>query len=101
MRGAAWKETVLFPRKAKTASEWAQLPRYYVMDLDKGMAETVASAMPSAAAIAACKWLPEHELRVYSTEYERTGFQGGLEELSRTVDREVSDRVATVFRSNH
>lgn len=54
--------------------------RYYIMDLDKGMAETVASAMPSAAAIAACKWLPEHELRVYSAEYERTGFQGGLQE---------------------
>jgi pimeloyl-ACP methyl ester carboxylesterase len=49
-----------------------------VMDLDKGMAETVATEMPSAAAIAACKWLPDDELRVYSTEYGRTGFQGGL-----------------------
>jgi pimeloyl-ACP methyl ester carboxylesterase len=35
--------------------------------------------MPSAAAIAANKWLPDSELRVYSTEYGRTGFQGGLE----------------------
>ena len=34
---------------------------------------------PSAAQIAACKWLPEEELRVYSGEYERTGFQGGLQ----------------------
>ena len=25
--------------------------------------------MPSAAEIAACKWLPDDELRVYSTEY--------------------------------
>jgi pimeloyl-ACP methyl ester carboxylesterase len=48
------------------------------MDLDKGMAETVAPEMPSAAAIAACKWLPDDELRVYGTEYRRTGFQGGL-----------------------
>jgi pimeloyl-ACP methyl ester carboxylesterase len=49
------------------------------MDLDKGMAETVAPEMPSAADIAACKWLPDDELKVYSGEYGRTGFQGGLE----------------------
>jgi pimeloyl-ACP methyl ester carboxylesterase len=35
--------------------------------------------MPSAQAVAACRWLPDHELRVYSREYERTGFQGGLQ----------------------
>jgi len=35
--------------------------------------------MPSAEAIAACRWLTEDELRVYSGEYERTGFQGGLQ----------------------
>ncbi len=29
--------------------------------------------------IAACRWLTEEDLRVYSAEYERTGFQGGLE----------------------
>jgi pimeloyl-ACP methyl ester carboxylesterase len=79
MKSADWKENAPFPLKARIASEWAKLPRYYVMDLDKGMAETVAPEMPSAAAIAACKWLPDDELRVYSTEYGKTGFQGGLE----------------------
>ena len=49
------------------------------MDLDQGMAETVASEMPSAAEIAACTWLSDEELAVYSTEYRRTGFQGGLQ----------------------
>jgi hypothetical protein len=48
------------------------------MELDKGMAETVAPMMPSAAEIAACKWLPDDELAVYSSEFGRTGFQGGL-----------------------
>jgi pimeloyl-ACP methyl ester carboxylesterase len=48
------------------------------MDLAEGMAETVAKEMPSAAEIAANKWLPEQELKVYSDEYARTGFQGGL-----------------------
>jgi pimeloyl-ACP methyl ester carboxylesterase len=79
MKSADWKQNAPFPLKARTASEWAKLPRYYVMDLDKGMAETVAPEMPSAAAVTACHWLPEDEFRVYSEEYERTGFQGGLE----------------------
>jgi len=79
MKSADWTENRPAPLAARTASEWARLPRYYVMDLDKGMAETVAPEMPSAAAIAACKWLPDEELKVYSGEYGRTGFQGGLE----------------------
>jgi pimeloyl-ACP methyl ester carboxylesterase len=79
MKSADWKQNTPFPLKARTANEWAKLPHYYVMDLDKGMAETVAPAMPRAADIATCKWLPDDELRVYSTEYARNGFQGGLE----------------------
>jgi pimeloyl-ACP methyl ester carboxylesterase len=39
----------------------------------------VAPEMPSASEIASCQWLPDGELRVYSSEYERTGFQGGLQ----------------------
>jgi len=79
MKSADWKANQPAPLAARTAAEWAKLPRYYVMDLDKGMAETVAPEMPSAAAIAANRWLPEAELRVYSSEYGRTGFQGGLQ----------------------
>ena len=78
MKSADWKQNDPHPLAARTAAEWAKLPRYYVMDLDKGMAEQVASEMPSPAEIAACKWLPDSELRVYSEEYGRTGFQGGL-----------------------
>jgi pimeloyl-ACP methyl ester carboxylesterase len=79
MKSADWRQNQPFPLKARTAEEWAKLPRYYVMDLDKGMAETVAPEMPSAGQIAACKWLPDEELRAYSGEYSRTGFQGGLQ----------------------
>lgn len=63
---------------AWSAEELAKLPAYYVMPLHETMAETVAPEMPTAAEIAACRWLPDEELRVYSTEYARTGFQGGL-----------------------
>ena len=57
----------------------AQIPTYYVMEKDKGMAETVAPFMPSAAEIAACPWLTESEVDVYATEYGRTGFTGALQ----------------------
>jgi non-specific protein-tyrosine kinase len=32
-----------------TAEELAKMPTYYIMDLDKGMAETVAAVMPTPA----------------------------------------------------
>jgi pimeloyl-ACP methyl ester carboxylesterase len=79
MKSADWKANQPHALEARTAAEWAKLPRYYVMDLDKGMAETVGSEMPSPAEIAACRWLPDAELRVYVGEYGRTGFQGGLQ----------------------
>ena len=78
MKSADWTENRPAPLAARTASEWAKMPRYYIMDLDKGMAEQVATEMPSAAQIAANRWLPDADLRVYTEEYGRTGFQGGL-----------------------
>ena len=79
MKSADWAPNKPFPLANNSATEMAKLPRYYVMDLNKGMAESVAGEMPSAAAIAKCAWLTEDELRVYSGEYARTGFQGGLQ----------------------
>ena len=78
-KSADWKHNKPYVLASWSAPEIAKLPDYYVMDLHKGMAETVAPEMPSAAEIAANKWLPEDELRVYSAEYERNGFQGGLQ----------------------
>jgi pimeloyl-ACP methyl ester carboxylesterase len=77
-KSADWPGNDPHPLKAWTADELALMPTYYVMDLDRNMAETVLPVMPSAAAIAACRWLPDRELAVYSEEYRRNGFQGGL-----------------------
>ena len=55
------------------------MPTYYIMDLDMDMAETVAREMPTPAEITANQWLPDRELHVYAVEYERNGFQGGLQ----------------------
>jgi pimeloyl-ACP methyl ester carboxylesterase len=78
-KSADWKGNKPHPLKALTAEEMAQIPTYYVMDKDKGMAETVAVEMPSAAEIAACKWLTDAEVGVYVTEYSRTQFTGALQ----------------------
>jgi len=78
-KSADWKNNKPFPLKSWSAGELEKMPTYYIMDLDKGMAETVASEMPSSSGIAANKWLPDEELSVYCTEYRRNGFQGGLQ----------------------
>jgi pimeloyl-ACP methyl ester carboxylesterase len=90
-KSADWKGNKPFRLKSLTAEELAKMPTYYIMDLDKGMAETVAAVMPSPAEIAACKWLPDNELAVYSAEYERTGFQGGLQGYRREGPRFTAD----------
>jgi pimeloyl-ACP methyl ester carboxylesterase len=78
-KSADWTGNKPFRLQSWTASELAKMPTYYIMDLRKNMAETVATEMPSTAEIAGCRWLPESELAVYAGEYQRTGFQGGLQ----------------------
>ena len=77
-KSADWPGNDPHPLTAWTADELAKMPTYYIMDRGRNMAETVVPVMPSAAEIAACRWLPERELAVYSAEYQRQGFQGGL-----------------------
>jgi len=51
IKSADWKQNELFKLASFTAGELTKMPTYYIMDLDKGMAETVAPEMPSAAEI--------------------------------------------------
>jgi pimeloyl-ACP methyl ester carboxylesterase len=78
-KSADWKQNKPYRLQSPAAAELAKMPEYYIMDRDKGMAETVAAEMPSPDQIAACRWLPDEELKVYSGEFARTGFQGGLQ----------------------
>jgi pimeloyl-ACP methyl ester carboxylesterase len=78
-KSADWKANTPYPLKSWSAGELAKLPTFYVMDLAETMAETVAKEMPSPAEIAANTWLPDSELAVYAAEYQRNGFQGGLQ----------------------
>ncbi len=79
MKSADWPGNQPFALQGWRAGELAKMPAYYVMDLHKGMAETVAAHMPDPAQAAACAWLSEAELAVYAAEYSRNGFQGGLQ----------------------
>ena len=78
-KSADWAGNRPFRLAAWSAEELARMPTYYIMDRDRTMAETVAEEMPGEEEIAACRWLPDAELAVYAREYERNGFQGGLQ----------------------
>jgi pimeloyl-ACP methyl ester carboxylesterase len=77
-KSADWEGNEPYPLKSATASEFAKMPTYYIMDLSKGMAETMAEHQPSAEYIAGCRWMTEADLDVYAMQFARTGFQGGL-----------------------
>jgi len=85
-KSADWKDNRPHPLQGWSATELAHMPTYYVMEAGQTMAQTVAVEMPGDDEIAACVWLPEHDLRIYSDEYRRTGFQGGLQWYRCTAD---------------
>jgi pimeloyl-ACP methyl ester carboxylesterase len=78
-KSADWTDNRPYELAAWSADELQKLPTYYVMDLHEDMAQTVAHEMPTPEAIADNRWLPDEELRVYSGEFARTGFQGALQ----------------------
>jgi len=85
-KSADWPGNQPFALSGWTAEQLALMPTYYVMDAALGMAATVAAEMPTPAQIAACRWLPDAELAVYAAEYQRSGFQGGLNWYRCNID---------------
>lgn len=77
-KSADWEGNQPFPLESWTAAELAKMPTYYIMDLNQGIAATMAEHQPSAEYIAACKWMTEADLDVFASQFSRTGFQGGF-----------------------
>jgi pimeloyl-ACP methyl ester carboxylesterase len=100
MKSADWTQNRPAPLAARTASEWAKLPRYYVMDLDKGMAETVASEMPSTAAIAACKWAARRGAEGLQQRIRQNRIPGRPRRLSGRLGRPLRIGTSAVFRAH-
>jgi pimeloyl-ACP methyl ester carboxylesterase len=79
VKSADWQLNQPHVLASYAATELAKMPTYYIMDAAQNMAATVAPHTPSAAHIAACQWLTHAELALYAAEYQRNGFQGGLQ----------------------
>lgn len=93
-KSADWPENQPFNLGAWSADELAKMPTYYIMDESATMAETVAPFMPTKADIAACRWLPDDDLAVYVSAFEKTGFQGGLQWYRCMIDPEKARDLA-------
>ena len=81
LKSASWSGNDPHPLENLSATEMAKLPHYYVMPLSSSMPEAVALDMEqqSDEELKRChEWLSDSDLDVYVSEYERTGFQGGL-----------------------
>jgi hypothetical protein len=69
------------------------MPTYYVMDLDKGIAATMAEHQPQPAEIVTRKWKTDADWELYASQFTRTGFQGGFNyyrvELDPGLDGEL------------
>ncbi len=87
-KSADWTGNHPHPLASWSAGELAQMPHYYIMDLDAGMAETALSMAPNKQEVDACRWLDQAELEFYAAEFKRTGLQGGLNWYRRSTSAE-------------
>lgn len=71
------------PLQSWTAPELAKMPHYYIMEANKTMRENISDSMSHEPAsilenLSRTPWLPDADLQVYSDEWSRTTFRGGL-----------------------
>ncbi|KAH0161159.1 alpha/beta-hydrolase, partial [Aureobasidium melanogenum] len=78
VKSADWPHNDPKPLKEWSAAELEQMPHYYIMPKDCSMPETISDMMKSEDSSATKGWLPDSELAVYVKEWQRVGFQGGL-----------------------
>lgn len=80
LKSGSWPGNQPRPLNGWSAEEVVQMPGYYIMPLDATMPQAVERDMAGepSEGLASHSWLPDEELAVYTAEYARTGFQGGL-----------------------
>lgn len=92
IKSADWAPNDPHPLE-KSAAGLGELPHYYVMPRDATMADVAQAGAPSVEEAQRCAWLPDEEVAVYAREYERTGFQGGLNRYRVTVDSGLAEEL--------
>jgi pimeloyl-ACP methyl ester carboxylesterase len=97
VKSGDWAGNDPHPLAGHTATEFAKLPTYYVLDVGTTMSQTVAQTMPSPAEVAACSWLTDDDVDVHVTEYGRTGFQGALNASYRMLSDPANIAEAMTF----
>jgi len=78
IKSADWSKNDPHPLKEWTAEQLATMPDYYIMPLNATMPQAVATSMQGEDANTSKRWLPDDNLAVYVSEWQRTGFQGAL-----------------------
>lgn len=78
IKSAAWQMNKPHKLGSWSAPELAKMPAYYVMPLSATMPEVVANSMSGEDDARTRSWMSDDELEVYVDEWQRTGFQGGL-----------------------
>lgn len=91
MKSADWPGNN--PHPLGDVSHILKLPHYYVMSVHQTMPEAVEAHAPSPVDVLRNNWLPDEELSVYVDEFERTGFQGGLNWYRAQVDGSYTEEL--------
>ncbi|KAI0947712.1 hypothetical protein AcW1_009407 [Taiwanofungus camphoratus] len=94
MKSADWPSNDPHPLSPADPSQLAMLPHYYIMPLKLTMPEVVQPHIPSEEDVLKNKWLLDSELAIYTAEYSRTGFQGGLNWYRSLLDPRLSQDLA-------
>ncbi|KAJ4000665.1 alpha/beta-hydrolase [Lentinula boryana] len=76
-KSADWPKNAPHPLPAASASHLTTLPHYYIMLLEQTMPMAVRNAANEGTRPLQ-EWLSDEDLSFYTSEFSRTGFQGGL-----------------------
>jgi len=78
LKSADWPVNEPRPLEKWTAEDLAPMPEYYIMQKQHSMPEAIQHNMEGEDYAKTETWLPPDDLRVYCSEWQRTGFQGAL-----------------------
>ncbi len=91
-KSADWRQNQPFPLKCGAPANWPGCRPTTSWILAATWRQPSLKKCRRPAEIVACRWLPDGELAVYSAEYQRNGFQGGLNWYrARTAGRYESE----------
>lgn len=87
-----WKGNKPEPLKSWNAKELKKMPDYYIMPYNKTMPEVIEDFIKSSEATNPA-WLNKDELSFYSSTYNKTGFQGGLNWYRSMLSYKPNDEI--------